>query len=342
MIASLVLLLCASQSPDVPAPTGDSKREVVLYDVRDIALSQREQAASAEERGVLFRRATLDFEQLLKAFAPVGLGEAVFAVHGADGGQASLGVLGGPDLHAWMREWLPLQRDGTMLDVFARFFEVPQGHMRALGIDPERSRAVEDRDLKTLLRSMDGEGARVLSAPRVLVGSGSRAQFMVGDQKSFVTDWRLVRVEPGPKEIADPVIESIFEGIRSDILATALPDGTLGIILKTERSELRSPVETRQVRLRPDAATTVELSLPEVHTVSLEASLTLADGTTALLGMVPGREGREVGTLIMGRIVRPRVEPAPGPKVEGAETGGGAEPPLAWDKSPDVRESGSR
>lgn len=316
MIATLVLLLCALQSLDVPAQTGDSKREVLLYDVRDIALLPRFHSESSKEEVGPLRRATLDFEQLLKAFAPVGSGEAVFAVHGADGGQASLGVLGGPDLHAWIREWLVLQRDGTMLEVSARFFEVPQGIMQILGIDPERTKALTDRDLTMLSGSMVGDDARSLNASRFVVRSGSRAYITVGQERSFVTDWSLELVEPGPKEIADPVIESIFEGIRVDLLATALPDGTLGIILQTERSELRSPVETRQVRLRPEAETTVEISLPEVHKVSLEASLTLADGTTALLGMIPGQEGREVGTLVMGRIVRPRVEPAPGSKVE--------------------------
>ncbi len=286
--------------------TQSAPKEVVLYDVRDIPPGERESRKGGLTEAAAVQEATESAARLLKSFGPLRQDEAVFVVPQREVVQPGLGVFAGPETHAWIREWLALQRSGALLDVQASFIEAPAGRFEELGSDPSAPAALDARQLERLRIAQQAEDVELLASPRVLFPATSMAVLSTQEQVTYVKDWRLVVVEPGARELAVPTLDTLEHGLRLEVLGTLLPDGTIGLEVGASHTKLLH-LRPFELRLRPSEQT-VELALPETQRISFSSRVVLADGASILLGGMVHEPGRQLSLLLQAKVVQPRVE----------------------------------
>ena len=293
-----------SKHPAEQAPA--ERREFVVYDVGDIARMRGtpdEKSADAERRA---RETTRQLAELLEAFAPFSEGESMVAM--PEDVSTSLGVFAGPATHAWVAEWLALQRRPVFIDVATRFLEGRRGTLLALGVDTSQSILVSSETLERVMDAAREKELSMIAAPQILMRSSERAHLSTLQHISYIKDWKLERVEPGGVEIADPVIDTIGEGMVVEVLATLLPDGHIGLRLSASHTEIQRPIPTERVRLREDRDTMVEVALPAVDRVKIETRIVLSDGATAVLYSAGHVPDEEFAVLVRAKTALPRFE----------------------------------
>ncbi len=126
---------------------------------------------------------------------------------------------------------------------------------------------------------------------------------MVGERVSYVKDWRLETVEPGPREIAVPTIESVFDGIEATSRAVPLAADRFGLELSFESSKLERPIPVLTAGASDPTGGRLEIALPKVNKVKLDTKVVLADGASLLLVTASSEEGREVAVAVTLRHV---------------------------------------
>jgi len=328
------LLLClpfALQDPAVAArePLAAPAADMVLamYDVRHLTFPEREEGVAGafqrmREEGTVAEalrkeaaEKTLD-NLLVVARAymqPEWSGEAN---HVRSIRSEVVTLLASPAQHAWMRAFLEVQQQGeVMLDIRTQCVEGPRGAF----LHPEggASRVLENRKkidaFLTPLRK--SEQFELLQAPRMLCMPSQAAQIWVGNQTSYVKSWKVHVVEPGGQEIADPEIGVVHEGFDLNFRATPVPTSrprfdpesdsyvvgpelAFAVELDFKWAEVQRPIATHKVRLSATNDTEVEVSTPEVTSVSLAASALLVDDSGLLVGAPSSSEDRDIAILI--------------------------------------------
>jgi hypothetical protein len=119
-----------------------------------------------------------------------------------------------------------------------------------------------------------------------------------GESISYVKDWRMETVEPGPRDIAVPTIGNLFNG--HEIEATALPieQDTYGLDLNFTTSKVERPLPTKKMRIGSGEGQEVEVASPVSHQVTLKTRISLADGGSVVFGMMSNDEHREVAVAV--------------------------------------------
>ncbi len=321
LLSSLLAWPSATEDPLPPAAA--PSLEVVVYDVSELvsgvsAKEGRADVMPAEgtivpmKFGVPPRPLRVDptarLAGLLKHFAPLADSEDIFTIPEGEGLHARLAVLAGAETHAWMRSWLTLQRGADMIEVEARFIEIEGIRLEELDIDLSGATAgMAPAERDRLMEALKERQAEVIAAPRIRMRPASSSQLSALETISYVQDWHLVTVEPGPYEVAVPVIGTLEEGTRMEALGLLLPDGTIGLELAISRSEMIA-LRPFELTLRKEPAEVVQLALPEVKISSVDTRVVLADGAAVLLGGLATGGDQRMAFLIEARVVRPRIE----------------------------------
>lgn len=198
----------------------------------------------------------------------------------------NLMVIADPERQVWVERFLALQHAflGTV-DVHCRVLSGPSAELGQLGLTRSFEQQVSTNpESLQLVQRLKEAGAQELIAPRVLALPRQWARVQTGQSSNWVVDVIPKRVEPGPRVILDHEVQVIEEGTSVEVMAVPLPDGSVGIDLKLECSQLDRPVETLELQVDPNHPA-VTISLPAQSISSAVTSAKIFPGAVLLVSL---------------------------------------------------------
>jgi len=217
-----------------------------------------------------------------------------------------------PEQHAWMQRFLAAQRrfEG-FVQLDARVYELKSGELKKLGI--ESSAVVskgESRDA-LLAKLATLRNSSVMMIPSVRSTPNQRSSVSTINQVAYIKSFTVEVVEPGQREIADPEVAVINEGLVLDVRATPIDAGLLALELALDCAEVVRPIKTRKVRLSTSAPSEGEIGVPEVLSSRIVATVAVQEGSSVVLSTP--RQGDKAGELVLvltaERVPMPTVPP---------------------------------
>lgn len=205
---------------------------------------------------------------------------------------------------AWLVEFLRLQREETQWQGQVEV-TVLQGDTRGVStLDPKERLTVltGDFDVENLKVLYQKIGLEIVSAPSLLVLPSQEGQLSVLNEIAYISDWALETIEPGGREIADPTIDTIQEGLDMHFRVWQLDLNGFGIEVGLEYTEVARPIAVSQVDLG-SMEQVFEVSNPDLRTTSVEAAVRLPDGTGLQLYAPPEASGEGIVILLTFRQV---------------------------------------
>jgi hypothetical protein len=297
----------------------------VVYDVHDIVsaevrigslsdstawrlledkLAQDATGAPAEARERARDEAAQRLQRSLTAWLQVSVGWDSELHRLQRPGPAALILQGTAAQHAWTRAFLERQRgaEGAFVDIEARWVDAPLGTFASLGL---ASTVLTDGEaLAAFFKVLEDLPDVELHDPlRLVVANRGDGELQDVNQVAYVKEWRLVVVEPGDQEIADPVIDTFQEGEVVKFAPALLPDGRVGLEVELTSSEVERPIETRSMRLSPLHDNEVEYSVPIVSRRTIEARVSLAPGAAFVIPTIGQRPDREMLLVLTARVL---------------------------------------
>jgi hypothetical protein len=119
-----------------------------------------------------------------------------------------------------------------------------------------------------------------LDAPRLAKNPLQRAPISTLTQTLYVKDFTLSRT--GDTLIADPVVDVVNDGNTTDVIATWLPDGLLGLSCDVTFQELQKPIPQFETTLAKGIHP-VTIQLPRVTGVRLRQTAVLGKDSMVVL-----------------------------------------------------------
>lgn len=178
-----------------------------------------------------------------------------------------------------------------------RFVTVPEEFFETLGVDFGGSKTpgmavLDDTQVQVLLQGVQSNpGANVMQAPKVTMFNGQDAKVDLTEQQAFVVGVDFE--EKDGKKVPVPRTKSVKTGLEISLLPTVTPD----------RKTVTLQLGVHMGRMDPPGLTCCS-NQPRFSKVSLEKTLKLPDGATAMLtGWTRQREVRhEISPPILGKI----------------------------------------
>lgn len=211
-----------------------------------------------------------------------------------------IALTAGAEKIAWAQKFCEVQRSAKdLVEVQGRLFYLPKGTLRSLGIEGPTRTFDREADLDAFLAQVkDRDATYIANNPRLVTQPRAQASISVGETVSYISDWRLEIVEPGPQTIAVPTIGSVFDGMKMECRAVPLKEGLYGLELNFTSSHLVRPIPTKNLRIGSGEVKDVTVGLPEVKKVGIDTRVSLADGASLLFGGISPDEGREVAMTV--------------------------------------------
>src|SRR6185436_9908126 len=101
-----------------------------------------------------------------------------------------------------------------------------------------------------------------LIAPSLLIRNLQNASVQTLDQIAYVKEWNIAFVQPGPQEIADPVIETIDAGESLGVRPVRVAAELYRLSLDIRHVAVAQPIPTRKVRVSVAPGGEAEIGLP--------------------------------------------------------------------------------
>lgn len=155
--------------------------------------------------------------------------------------------------------------------------------MQVTWLDPFQINAI-------IRASQEQRAARIVTAPQVTASNGQRVHVSVITQRSYVQDYELVSGGTGlvVSEVADPVIDTFQDGVVLDVRPVISADRRYITVdvRPTLASLINGVISTVTISLGTlnNAASLVEIDLPEISLQQAFTSVTVPDGGSVLLG----------------------------------------------------------
>jgi len=336
LLTGLLMLISPALQERVPvqpdaAASANADRVFAIYEIGDILSPQS--GPGAEIDLIRMREAQHDearrLVRTLRSFMTPPFQAGLDELEAPS--ETNLVALVTPAQQAWIQEVLELQRRsrGTLVNVSTRIVSGPRGSFgRLLGTEHSATTLEDPSELELLLAQLAGSTEfEVLSSPMVLVRARQRASVSTFSEVSYVKEYHLRVIQPSGVELADPVVESIREGVEVKLCATPLEEDLYALEVELELTKLTRPIATRMVRVRAGKESEFEVGMPEVNTVAVSSQLLLADGATAVLLAASPTEDRDLAVLIHMEIAAPgtpvpQAVPAPPAEPAAGRTGG--------------------
>jgi Flp pilus assembly secretin CpaC/tetratricopeptide (TPR) repeat protein len=139
-----------------------------------------------------------------------------------------------------------------------------------------------DMQLELLLRAVSkAQRVELVTAPRLLVYNGARANLQVLNQYAYVQDYNVEIATAAA--IADPIIQVIQDGVILDVRPVVSADRRfITLDIRPTVATLQQPIATFVTTL--NVATSVLIQLPELEIERLRTVVSVPDGGTLLLG----------------------------------------------------------
>lgn len=155
---------------------------------------------------------------------------------------------------------------------------------------------------------------KAVQAPRVTAELGERATISVLEALSYVQDFEL-ETTAGPSHTANPVIQTIQEGLVLDVTATLAPGG-VSLESAFTWAQVRRPIATFTSTLVPGTPA-VQIQIPELKVQRARRRLEVPAGRAVLLADLAAAwpESRAVLAWVEASVVVTRLAPAIAPVV---------------------------
>ena len=206
-------------------------------------------------------------------------------------GNRWLVVLGSPvQVASAERLWqAALAQKDTLIDVQVQLFEVAVPAFAPLqkqlvAVQRDGGAAFEgmlEREAAATFRAALANAAKApLLTPRLSMRPLQRGNLAMLTQTSYVKDFTLVR--QGDTLVADPIVGVVHDGSTTDVIATWLPDGMLGLSCHVTIEELQKPIPQFETTLAKDLPP-VTIQLPRVTGVRLQQTAVLGKDSMVVL-----------------------------------------------------------
>jgi hypothetical protein len=336
MLAVLSPILLGAQDPGSAKPTWraeagrrftvdlgqlmESASSATLLSVDDLLEVQDvpAQDASAADAKLTFdqrrERATVAFGAMLEQWMKPAFDAKIDKVVVL--GPGCIQLVGSNEQIAWTNSFLALQRHWKdLVEVHVRIFDAPLGTFRRFGVEETTKTFDRYTEFDELLaRAQSDPDVKPESSPRIVARARQKTYMSVGDPVSYVQEWRLQVVEPGPKTIAVPTIGIVQDGIVVEARAVPLEKYLVGLELSFTRSKLERPIPAKKMRLGTAGGQEVEIGLPVVNKVGLDTKVALLDNGSFVLVTASSDEGREIAVAVTLGRVRPDSEDTASPR----------------------------
>ena len=157
----------------------------------------------------------------------------------------------------WADRFCRLQRIETDL-VFVQIHIIggAPGTLKSLGLDAGTKMLQKPAELESFLATAKSLNAADLSiCPRLLTRARQKATMSTGESISYVKDWRMETVEPGPRDIAVPTIGTVFSGDEFEATALPIDQGMYGLDLKYTTTRVDRPLPSAERGLKQPKST---------------------------------------------------------------------------------------
>ncbi|GEM_PF-2905864 len=271
--------------------------QLLQSDVGYDAETWKEQLEELEGERQLAINAAADLATMISAYITPSFGEFPGQVRSMAG--SSLVAQCTPAQQLWVQAFLEKQRtDRGVITVEAKVLKVASGTFAKLGYASDSAIALlESEQQVALLADLDEAGVEWVSAPSLTTFPRQRGELKISSEQSFVVDWQLHVVQPGDRKIADPIIETVHEGLVVKVQAVPLPDGTFGLDLFLEHTEIERPVETMEVVL-DEELDPVEMTLLTRHLFTVDTTVVMSSGTQTVIVSGGSSNGHDVAVLL--------------------------------------------
>ena len=138
---------------------------------------------------------------------------------------------------------------------------------------------LDEKQAKELTTRLDLLAPQRIDAPTLSVLPLQRGHLSVIDQTAYVRDFNLTR--KGDALIADPIVDVVWDGNITDVCATLLPDGMIGVTCDVAFQEVQKPIRTFETTIGKDLPVT--LQLPRVTGTRLRQTAVLGEGSLVVL-----------------------------------------------------------
>jgi len=206
----------------------------------------------------------------------------------------------GKEQVAWLDAFTELQRQTKKyVEIQVRAFEGPRGAFKDNGLKAASIVFEKPAELELVAQRL-GADKRItqVSAPRLVAFNRQKANIAVVNQVSYIKDWKVEIVEPGPQEIADPVIDVINEGFTIDARAVALEPRVFGLEVGFSSAWLERPIPTRKIRISAHSENEVEIGEPVVRKVNFDSRMSLADGASIVFTTASPEPDKDLAIVV--------------------------------------------
>jgi len=276
LFLSIGLAVPAQEKRLVP---GDPKREVHIFDVRDLVTRKAndDQVTEVEKRKREVR--TLQaYAGFIRTFIqpPLEKGDDVKSL-----GNGSLVVLGKPNQQAWVQRFLDqnskakpyfLNVQATFVHMGDKTFESQlRPLLKNLSLMVTAATEKSSAFMRGLLKKAD---VTVINAPRYLALPLQQASVFVGQTLNYVSNYDIREIDSPKGHVADPVVEEAQDGILFQGTGAFVDKNFIGLDFKLVIAEIHKPVETEPLTDR-------KKNLPaEIRKLNLKVSLPETTRTT--------------------------------------------------------------
>ncbi|MHC5063534.1 MAG: hypothetical protein ACYTG5_06130 [Planctomycetota bacterium] len=284
--ASTVLICLGLSAQDqgiIKKPiTGDSARELHTYDIRDL-LERLMDYGDLEELGVDARQARLEsisetLEDTLQNFVRPTLvkNEDLKIV-----GNSHLVVTARPEQQVWIARYLQRQAEQkpALLNIRARVISADEQEFARLDVGDQPKILHEGEELERFLETLTAGKSDVMIAPVVTVYNQQSFSISTTKPITYVKDFKVDMVDGAL--LADPVLETVNQGVILEGQAASLGDDMVGISCKLTLREVSEADRTVEIEIAGTNQTGT-IGLPRIETLEIDTTIALSMGTAAV------------------------------------------------------------
>jgi len=216
------------------------------------------------------------------------------------------------DQSNWLQAFLKYQRIDQSWMANIQVTVLASGKDGAkLPAEVQGARVVDDYDsILKQIDSLQAQGWESISSPSLTLWPWHPGDLSVLNQVSYVSGYSIETVEPGNRQIADPEIDVLQEGLVLGCRVRQVDEQNYGLHLEIDFSELKRPMKTqRVVNDQISEKLNLEISIPDVRTTNMMADVRMKDGSGLLLGAPSADGGRPLVLLV--QFHRVEAEPTP-------------------------------
>ncbi len=256
----------------------ESSARLEIYDVSDIVLfGTQGDAASAFNKKEAMKR-NIRLAETMRTYLRPSLGEGLHEVKPL--GNGTIVVTGTSEQHAWVREFIEMQRAGrdTFVLLEVEFFKAPFDLAKKLTNDegPQFFNvkvAAEKKRIVDEIKAVDG----VEFFTRNLVAyPHTDCTLSLIKKISYVSGFTVHEdVEPMKNRLVCPVVQTVDDGIKLDARVTLLTENRFGVEL--------SFTDTEVIEIKPIRTEQGTFGMPTIAQTSGNGTSILTEGSTVFL-----------------------------------------------------------